>query len=480
MQYDGQWVSFHPMRRTASLAIALLLMAGAAHSQDTGTADVARQREAAEERYQRLMAEGMNADATAAGTEVVALVTREFGPDSIELASPLTNLATAQLRSGDLPGAEASYQAAISLLEKNAGYLSARLINPLVGLGETYVRGEQYPLATQTYERALRVNHVNEGFYNLDQIRIRDGLTESYLGQQDVDKATFHQEAQVYVHQRKLGKDSSGMVGPLAKLGQWYDRSGQTEAARLTYQGAARIVAKADGENASGLVEPLLAIAETYRQEAQLPPDPESNLAPETLLALSSMTLRKALDIADKQSPPDPEQRARILVKMGDLYMMWNKPNTALDRYKEAWRALSTDTALEVRRDEYFAKPARIMGPVPPTIFPVPSRKSRPPAAKDLEPGFVAIRFSVDQFGRVTEATVIEADPANLLEERVQETARNTLFRPRYEDGAPVATTDLVLRHEFRYAPGKLEKKESPPAGDGDKPLAQPTSGPGS
>ncbi|MDH5254610.1 MAG: TonB family protein, partial [Gammaproteobacteria bacterium] len=148
-------------------------------------------------------------------------------------------------------------------------------------------------------------------------------------------------------------------------------------------------------------------------------------------------------------------------------------------RYREAWQALSADPGLEARRDEFFARPARIMGPVPPAIFPVPSRNAPPPDAKDLEPAFVVVRFNVDELGRVTDATVIESDPANLLEERVQETAERTLFRPRFEDGAPVATTGLVLRHEFRYAPKKLEKKDKPPAEDAGKPLQQPTSGSG-
>jgi TonB family protein len=469
------------MVQSSRIAAALLILfaAGGATGQEQDAAALAQQRDAAEERYQRLMAEGRNAEATATGQEVVNLTDQLHGPDSVELASPLTNLATAQLRNGDLPSAETNYQAAIALLEKREGFLSARLINPLVGLGEAYVRSEQYPLATKAYERALRVNHVNEGFYNLEQIRIRDGLTEGYLGQRDLEKANFHQEAQIYVQQRKLGRDNPALVEPLTKLGRWYDRSNQTEAARLVYQGAARIVEKADGENATGMVDPLLAIAETYRQQALLPPEPESSQSPDTLLPLSSMMLRKALGIVEQQTPPDPGQRARILVKLGDLYMMWGKQNTASDRYKEAWAALSTEPALEARRDEYFAQPARIMGPIPPTIFPPPSRKSPPPDPRTLEPGFVVVRFNVDQLGRVTDATVIESDPANLLEERVQETARRTLFRPRYVDGSPVATADLVLRHDFRFAPKKLEKKEQTPAEDGDKPLAQPTAGAG-
>ncbi len=85
----------------------------------------------------------------------------------------------------------------------------------------------------------------------------------------------------------------------------------------------------------------------------------------------------------------------------------------------------------------------------------------------------------MDQVGRVSEATVIEADPVNLLEERVAQAAQNALFRPRYVDGAPVATAGLILRHEFRYAPKKLEKKDTPPAEEGSKPLEEPTSGGG-
>jgi TonB family protein len=469
------------MRQVSRLTAILfvLLLATGASGEGPDSAVLAQERAAAEERYQRLIAEGRNAEAAAAGLEVVTLTGQLHGADSLELASPLTNLATAQLRNGDLRDAAANYESAIALLEKRDGFLSSRLINPLTGLGETYVRSGQYALATQAYERALRVNHVNEGFYNLEQIRIRDGLTEGFLGQQDLEKANFHQEAQIYVQQRKLGRDNPALVGPLTKLGRWYDRSNQTEAARLVYQGAARLVEKVDGEDSPGMVEPLIAIAETYRQQALLPPDPESNQSPDTLLPLSSMMLRKALGIVEQQEPPDPGQRARILVQLGDLYMMWGKQNTASDRYREAWQALSADPGLEVRRDELFAKPARIMGPVPPAILPVPSRNAPLPDAKDLEPGFVVVRFNVDALGRVSDAAVIESDPANLLEERVQETAKRTLFRPRFEDGVPVATTGLVLRHEFRYAPKKLEKKDKPPPESDDKPLQQPTSGPG-
>ncbi len=434
---------------------------------------------AANERFLRLMTEGRNAEAITAAREVLTLTQQEFGDSSVELAAPLINLATAQVRNGDLQDAEANYQAAISLLELREGYLSPRLANPLVGLGETLMRSEQYALATAAYERALRVNHVNEGFYNLEQMPIRDGLSEGYLGQKNLEKANFHQEAEAYIQQRKLGKETLEIVAALEKLGRWYDRTNQSEAARLAYQNAARVVEKAKGEDSPELVDPLLAIAETYRQQALLPPEPDSTQSAETLLPMSSIMLRMALAIVQQQEPQDQSQRARVLVKLGDLYMMWDKRNTASARYQEAWQALSTDPGLEMQRDEYFSQPVRIMGPGLPAIYPPPKRNAAPVQTKDLEPGFVVVRYGVNQLGRVTDATVIEADPANLLEQGVTRAANLTLFRPRYVAGAPVDTSGLILRHEFRFAPKKLESTEAKPAADDNKPLEQPTSGEG-
>ncbi|MDP2324942.1 MAG: energy transducer TonB [Gammaproteobacteria bacterium] len=466
------------MHLTVQLAAVLLasLVAWRAGADDATTV----QRDAADNRYRTLIAEGRNAEAVAAGLDVLTLTQHLHGEGSIELASPLTNLATAQLRNGDFLNAETSYQAAIAILEKHAGFLSLRLVNPLVGLGETYIRSEQYVLATEAYEKALHINHVNEGFYNPDQITIRDGLTEGYLGLQDIEQANLHQDAQVYAKQRRLGANSPEVIVALAKLGRWYDRSGQAEQARFAYQNAARLLEKADGDNSKARIDLLLEIADTYRAQALLPPDPDSVHTPASLLSLSSITLQEALNVVEQEQPPDPSQRARILVELGDLYVIWGKRNTAATRYKDAWQALSANPDLETLRDQYFAEPSRIVGPSAPTIFPAPSRNSPPPAKKDLEPGFVVVRFDVNEAGRVVSPTIIEADPANLLEHRVTEAAAKTLYRPRYVDAMPVAATGLVLRHDFRYAPGKLEKKDAPPADEASKPLEQPASGAGS
>jgi TonB family protein len=416
---------------------------------------------AARTRFLRLMDDGSYAEAAVAGSELVELTRAEFGDGSIRLATPLTNLGTAQLRAGDLAGAEASYQAAIDLIEDLEGILSRRLENPLLGLGEAYMRSERYPQATAAYERALRVSQVNEGLFNLKQIPIRDGLSEGYLQQGDLEKANFHQEAQIDITSRRVGSGIESVAPALYKLGRWYERSGQPERARFAYQRAARMIEEQKGSDAPELVEALLAMGDTYRDQALLPPDPNRPESPLSLLPMSSAMYRKALKIIDGQPDPDLAQRGRAYASLGDLYMLWNRRTTALQAYANAWAVLSADGLLD-QRDAYFARPKRLMGADAPTLYPRSVARDLAFDRRKLLPGFVLVRFAVEPTGRATDVEVLESDPPGLLDAAVADAIRGSLFRPRLVDGQPVRSDGATYRHQFRYAESRLQPKAAP------------------
>lgn len=432
-------------------------------------------RQAARTRFLRLLSEGRNDEAARAGEELVALTRAQFGAGSIRLAAPLTNLGTAQLRAGQLPAAEASYKAAVELIEGREGILALRLVPPLTGLGETYTRAGQYADAAAAYERALRVNQVNEGLYNTDQIPLRDGLSESYLGLQDLEKANFHQEAQVQVTTRRIGSDSAALGPALVKLGRWYERSGQPERARFTYQKAARLIEAEQGGDSPALVDSLLAIGDTYRAQALLPADPNSSESSLGLLPLSSAMYRRALEILERQDPPDAARQGRAYVSLGDLYMLWGRRKTAELAYGRAWETLA-DPALGATRDEYFAAPVRLMGPEPPRLYPR-SVATRPPRDQGtLLPGTVSVRYGVDALGKAVDVTLLESDPPGLVDDAVLAAVRGALFRPRYADGAAVPAAGIVYQHAFRYRESELKPKPvaTPDAG----PIAPPDAAP--
>lgn len=436
-------------------------------------ASTEERRSAAYQRMLRLLEEDRPAEAVPAAFEVLEL-SRELAGDNAEaLVTPLTNLATAQLRAGDLLAAEGNYNAAIALAEQHAGIVSPRLITPLAGLAQTYLRAGQPVQAAEAYERALHINHVNDGFYNLEQIPLRDGLTESYLGQKEIEKANFHQAAQLQIMEHRLGKGSPELLPALAKLADWYERSGQMYSARLVQQDTARLIAASKGENDPALVDPLIAIATSYRQQALQPPTADPMQGPDTLLPMSSVVLRKALSIVDQQAQPDPLQRARVLVEFGDLYLVWGKRNSAADAYADAWRTLSGNTELVAQRDQYFTAPVRLYWSPAPASYPASAGKL--PASIRLEPGHVVVKYAVDASGRVSSAQVVESDPVGLMDKSVLGAVRRSLYRPRHVDGSAVPTEGLSLRHDYGY---RIEAKaaEPPEPAGNDKPLTQPGS----
>jgi len=424
----------------------------------------------------RLLEEDRPADAVPAAFEVLELSRELAGDDEEALVTPLINLATAQLRAGDLLAAEGNYSAAVALTEKHFGIVSPRLITPLTGLAQAYLRAGQPVQAAESYERALHVNHVNDGFYNLGQIPLRDGLTESYLAGKEMAKANFHQAAQLQIMEHRVGRGSPELLPALAKLADWYERSGQLYQARLVRQNTAQLIAASKGENDPDLVEPLIAIANSYRLQAlqalQVPTN-DPMQGPDTLLPMSGVVLRKALGIVDQQPEPDPLQRARVLVEFGDLYLVWGKRNSAGDAYADAWRTLSANADLVARRDDYFATPVRLYWTPPPPAY--PASAARLPDSTRLQPGHVVVKFAVEATGLVSSAGVVESDPAGLADKSVISAVRRSLYRPRHVDGVPVLTEGLSLRHDYRY---RIEAGAAPPpepAGD-DRPLTQPGS----
>ncbi len=425
---------------------------------------LAQRRLEAQNRFLELYDAERFAEAAAAATEVIEITRQIYGDDSERLMEPLVNLADAQMRLGDLLGAEANFQLAIELIERAEGILAPELINPLLGLGATYARANLYPQAEQALQRALRINHVNEGFYNADQFRIRDDLSQTYLGLGDLEQANFHQEAQVQIQERRLGEDDPEVLDTLYKLATWYQRSGQPAAARLTYGSALRRLRTTADVNPAAAVRPLKGIAASYRAEGAL--------------AESVQVLKRALSVLDEEAEPDRLERAAVLVELGDIYQAFGKQNSSIGSYERAWNDLSTDRAYQDERDRYFADPTRVAGPYLPRRY--PEREALGLEADSLGNGHVLVGFSVSASGRAEDVTVLESNPAGLMDKLVLDAVRKSAFRPRFAEGVPVAAADRTLRHDYQYplrlaeaAPDPEDPPLPPPGGAGD-PLPYP------
>lgn len=405
------------------------------------------ERELAQAQFLRLMEEKRYAEAETIATQIVRITTQLSAEQDIALASPLKNLATAQLEKGDLTAAATNYQACIDLVERRAGVLSERLTDPLLGLGKAYLKSGRYEDSRLAYERALQVNHANEGFYNLEQLPIRDGLSEALLGLDNEEDADFQQETQVAIQRHRTGEASVELVPALIKLARWQQRTERHDLANLNWRFADEILRKTGHTQDPEMIEVLLGRSDSARSTGQF----GSGLA----------YLKRALELVDARPMPDRARRGELLVEIGDTNMVLLKTRTALDRYAEAWKALSEDDpALIARRDALLGQPVLLAGPMPDALTRTARKISPRERAGALAEGIVLARLAVDEQGFPHDVVVEESNPPRMLDDQVVGALRKSLFRPRFVDGVAVATPVTRYRHEFRFARSELAGKD--------------------
>jgi TonB family protein len=138
---------------------------------------------------------------------------------------------------------------------------------------------------------------------------------------------------------------------------------------------------------------------------------------------------------------------------MGDWYTVFsNDHERATEYYREAWSVLR-----EVEGEEpaaaAFAEPKRLAyqrSPLPPrgetaTI----TLESNP----EEQVGFVLVEYTVTKDGLAEDVQIVETSPPGWVrqERAVLRSMRTARFRPRLEEGEPVATPGIKIKHEFRY-----------------------------
>jgi len=419
---------------------------------------LAARRAAAREHLTQLDDEQRYEEAAAVALQILRLTQEEYGEDAQQVIDPLIALAETQRNDTKTAAAEQNLSAAIMLIERYAGPLSIDLIEPLTALGEIYNESRLYEEATQAFDRALRLNHINLGFTNFDQFPIMDGLTDSHSSQSDFEEATFYQESQLEIQQRRLGIDNPETAHAYYKLARWYTRVNRYEDAKMAYHKANRVVSKALGKDSIERVEGLQGLALVYQQI-----DDRSS---------ANSTLRKALQLIEDSPENDPLRRAAVLVSLGDSLAREGRFKTAKEQYAAAWQALPDDEAGADRREYYFGRPVRLEG----NLFPKYARRARGRPPEELRTGSVLIDYTIDTRGRVTDSSIVESHPPELMDRSFLRIYRQSLYRPRYVDGVAEFSDALLARHEFLYIADTTETEDlsDDPSEDNPDAIAKP------
>lgn len=415
--------------------------------------------------FRRLIDAREYGQAAALAQELLKGAEQQPGPGGEYLQVALMNLALAQYLEEDYTGAEASYLRVVELVEQSGRLSSPRLARAQAGLATTYYAAKRYDLAVASYELAIALVRREQGLFTEEQVPFLEKYADSLVHVGRADDAVRARRYILRAIERRYGADSIRYGQEFESIGRWFARIGAYDAARASIRNSIRIIEAAGGENSVELIGPLTALADCARRQLLDPsysrataadeqrqsllhdtmPPMLPSMSPSTVISEGQSALERAVAIAIAQVPPSPVQVADVRTLLGDWYQSRRREQDGLSNYQLAWRAAGDSTVDGKPLTELlFGRPVQLVY-TPPGSW---DRYAGRPA-DEIVVRQAALDLTIAADGHVAEAKVMADGGSPKFAEQLQRAAQAAIYRPRLEDGAPVATQGVTLEQPF-------------------------------
>ncbi|MCZ6499363.1 MAG: hypothetical protein O6844_02590, partial [Gammaproteobacteria bacterium] len=407
------------------------------------------------------------------------------------LIGPVMNLADIQEKLQLDREAAESIERAIDLIERDGGIYDARLVDAINDAGRLLQKSGEHERAIGSFHRSQHISHRVDGVYSPDQVSALELMTRSYLSMGNLDKANSAQNFRYVVDLHQFGRGSILSVPSMVKLARFKSGLRLYDNARQLYKEAIQITDESLGENDLSLVPLLLGLASVrqdqralrdyhsarHEQQQQdlllLRYDRRPQLTLESAVSerkpvaparVQGATHREALEalsraiqiVDDNQDKVSVAHRVAIYVRLGDLYMTKRKKNSGIATYRQALKLLDSESDEQELKERYFGRPRRLQYKKP---RPVPNGAGR---YTNYDGTFAEASFVVLANGSVDDVEVVASNAPVPMRTLFRKEVRRSIYRPRFVDGEPVATTEH-LREEFA---GTALPANATPAGD--------------
>lgn len=354
----------------------------------------------------------------------------------------------------------AAFRQAIDRTEAQGAYAET-LSEQLLGLGLALQQQDRHAEAIEVFKRGVHVARINNGLYAGEQIPLLQSEIVSHIATENYLEADERQAYLYRVQQRSmtLGEERTMALMQQARWQrQAYDMGlGEQSFPRLLnmwdlYRLAVTDISEREGESSPKLLKPLEGMLRSqYLIAGFSQQTSDSGLNTSDLTARQDQSrffayqresykrgqavIRAMYDIEQFNNGDDPVTAAESLTLLGD-WMLWHGvKERAFDTYTQAVAELAALDDAQFHIDRLFGQPA----PLPDFdgVRPLPPRSNANEADLLLE-------FGVSAGGRVVDLVRQgEVDEDNSRANRLVRVLRKTRFRPRLEDGVPVATEKL-------------------------------------
>jgi tetratricopeptide (TPR) repeat protein len=370
------------------------------------------------------------------------------------------------------------YQDTISKLESEQGAYHPALRQALFDLGQWYLAQGDYLKAVDAFEKALHVSKVNKGLHELSQVEIVELLIDSYSALQDWQGLDKNLHYLLWLHRRNYMAEDDRLVSTIERVAHWYMQAYQlyTGGEAVSYlvkaddlfDEAVNVIVKQHGENARQLINVLHSMATvnyhiandvndvfimSHRdiREAMIPNKRPSPYMKEVAVReyyfnqsfyKGKRSLERVIAIYESELPASAIEYAQALVFQGDYYLALNRKWNAMKNYAKAYTVLLEHDASTEEILSIFGEPRQV------EPFNIPGGE----IADIDDSSYIDAVFDVPRSGWPKDIRIISTNPLDnaALSKRGKLAVAGIRYRPRFEDGKPVATERVSLRYIFR------------------------------
>ena len=168
---------------------------------------------------------------------------------------------------------------------------------------------------------------------------------------------------------------------------------------------------------------------------------PGSDVSSTALVAEGERALLRAADIADARADASPVQVVDVRTQVGDWYQSRGLPERALPNYQKAWLAASQIKQQHEGKpivEALFGQPVLLQIVRPDGWDRHASRKP-----DEVETRNVVVEFTVSTEGLAEQVKVVDDSGDQRRAQKTTEAMQSARYRPRMENGQPVATTGM-------------------------------------
>jgi CHAT domain-containing protein len=375
-----------------AMASVSLVLPQPAHSQPPATESQSTKLSEAQQLHEqsvKLREAGQYREAQQLAERALVLWEQALGPEHLEVAKSLNNLAILYWFRGNYAEAEPLHKRALAIREKVLGPEHPEVAKSLNNLATLYSERGNYAEAEPLYRRALAIREKALGSEHPDLAKSVNNLANLYADRGEYTEAELLYRRALAIWEKSLGSEHPDVAKSLNNLATLHSERGNYAEAEPLYKRALAIREKTLGSEHPDLAISLHNLADLYRQRGEYAEaEPlyrrtlaikEKTLGPQhPYLAVSLHNLatlysergdyaeaeslnRRALTIQEKALGPQHPDVAGLLYDLALLRLKQNRPDDALQILQQALDiqeynlALNLPAASQRRNHAYLA-----------------------------------------------------------------------------------------------------------------------------